>query len=237
MNERFSCIRLSLFPRWKEKIEDFENDMNPNLVDYLKNVAWEEDTEDWNAVYLVLDRLHDDDIVLYFALKCGMIGNSFSEDIYDLLEKNKDELLKLMPQDKQEAIAFLRDFMADAKEKDEINKVASTMSGVELTQFCINQNHREKCKKEQDDLTGIGAIIFYRYVLPIAKEIKQRAGCKFMYLFAADNTEDESLIKYYKDKLSFFTVSEFDASGLGERIVVPIMPFYDYRCEFMIRTI
>ena len=28
MNERFSCVRLSLFTRWKEKIEDFENDMN-----------------------------------------------------------------------------------------------------------------------------------------------------------------------------------------------------------------
>ena len=45
MNERFSCVRLSLFPRWKEKIEDFENDMNPNLVDYLKNVAFARDSE------------------------------------------------------------------------------------------------------------------------------------------------------------------------------------------------
>lgn len=47
----------------------------------------------------------------------------------------------------------------------------------------------------------------------------------------------EKIEDFEKDKLSFSTVSEFDASGLGERIVVPIMPFYDYRCEFMIRTI
>ncbi len=186
---------------------------------------------------MVLDKNHDEDIVLYFALKCGMIGNSFSEDVYELLEKNKEELLQTMPKDKKEAIAFLRQFMIDARENDEINKVASTMSGVELSHFCINHNHWEMCKKEKDDLTGIGALIFYRFVLPIAKEIKKRAGCKFMYLFAADSSDDESLISYYRDKLSFSTVSEFDTNDIGARIVVPIMPLYDYQCEFMIRII
>ena len=63
MNERFSCVRLSMFPRWEEKIDDFENEMNPNLVDYLKSEAFEEDSEDWNAVYLILDKLHDDNII------------------------------------------------------------------------------------------------------------------------------------------------------------------------------
>ena len=58
-----------------------------------------------------------------------------------------------------------------------------------------------------------------------------------MYLFAADSSDDESLISYYRDKLSFSTVSEFDTSDIGERIVVPIMPLYDYQCEFMIRII
>ncbi len=62
-------------------------------------------------------------------------------------------------------------------------------------------------------------------------------GCRYMYLFAADDSEEKSLIKYYRDKLSFKTVSELDADEYDDSMVVPIMPFYDYTCEFMISKI
>ena len=53
----------------------------------------------------------------------------------------------------------------------------------------------------------------------------------------ADDSEEKSLIKYYRDKLSFKTVSELDAEEYDDSMVVPIMPFYDYTCEFMISKI
>lgn len=29
-------------------------------------------------------------------------------------------------------------------------------------------------------------------------------------------------------------MSEFDSSVLDDRAMIPIMPFYDYKCEFMV---
>lgn len=216
------------------KLSIFSNEKNPHLVSYLKEDALNDDIEDITAVYLVLDSNHDDEIVLYFGLKCGMISLPFPSEVLKLFDDEKEELLKNMPEDKLEVLDYIRLFIQDAEQKHDINKVARTIQGIELSHFCINQQYRENRDKENDNTKGIGEYLFYEVIMPIVYGVKDHVGCKFLYLFAADSSDDLRLIRNYREHLGFMSVEEFDANDFGVSDVIPIMPFYDYTCEFMI---
>lgn len=230
---RYECVRLSSDESNKNRILKFENSLNPNLVDYLKQDAWEDDLNAANAVYIVIDNENNSDIVMYFALKCGMFSSSFSSDIYDLLDNLDEDVWKQIPSNKAEALKYLKNFIEDAKNTNEINKVPDTNPGVELSQFCINLSYRKKMLDKGIDTKGIGAYFFHSEIYPIVQLIKEYVGCQFLYLFAADSSDDNSLINYYRNALGFSTLDDYDKKLTNDQDVIPIMPYYDYRCKFM----
>lgn len=69
----FSVTRLkddySLF----RDVNAFENLENENLVDYLVGDAFEDDTENRCACYVVRDG--DGEILCYFSIKCGLVNH------------------------------------------------------------------------------------------------------------------------------------------------------------------
>lgn len=72
----------------------------------------------------------------------------------------------------------------------------------------------------------MGKIFFWYHMVPKIKDINDIIGSKYAYLFAADSSNDETLIRYYED-LNF----------KRDNKVSTIKPYYDFSCIFMYQEI
>ena len=68
--DSFTCERLSSNSINKEVIQNFHNVQNCGLVDYLKEIAWNEDIEGHTAFYLIKNS--NGEAVFFFSLKCRL---------------------------------------------------------------------------------------------------------------------------------------------------------------------
>ena len=73
----------------------------------------------------------------------------------------------------------------------------------------------------------MGETLFWRFVLPKMLEINSLVGCEYAYLFAADSSRDNTLVKYYEEVLHFEC-----PTALGG-----IKPQYDFLCTFMCKRL
>lgn len=112
------------------------------------------------------------------------------------------------------------------EENEQIIRVYSTYPGIELVHFCLNDGIREKWKS-----LGVqhpmGEVMFWTHIAPLIYEIQMRIGCQYVFLFAADLSEDGVLINYYDIALKFKKNPKFGTNK----------PLYDFCCEFMCQEI
>jgi uncharacterized Rmd1/YagE family protein len=234
-------------------VSNFRNLRNESLTNTLQSEAFEDDEEGKNAYYLIKNPKGD--ILFYFSLKCGQLYDHFFENgqlelignlirYFDEIENDpetgeedlriiheikehvrinkgisKAELQKISKKDNK-AIKDLEESYTG-----NLQRVGQTFSGLEIVQFCVNENERDYL----DSLIffpRFGAIVFWRFIVPIVKEVTKHVGCQYLFLFAADTSEDESLIKYYK------TLKFKDDPNYSTAI-----PFYDWTCHFMYQEI
>lgn len=110
----FSCERLSSNPENKYLIKNFVSEKGSLLVDYLLNWAWDEDVECKTAYYLV--KSSDNDIALFFSLKCGALFDPLNEEIVEQRAKRFQALLQAVQginkngKEKEFAIQILEKF-------------------------------------------------------------------------------------------------------------------------------
>lgn len=105
--------------------------------------------------------------------------------------------------------------------------VEETYPAIELYIFCNNENFKpvwdklgfEKCNT-------MGRVMFWKFIVCKVLEIQKIVGCKFLYLFAADSSDDNTLISYYS--LLNFKVNE----QLGTT-----KPYFDWKSKFMCQEI
>lgn len=76
--EKFSCERLTSNSENRELIKDFVSEKGSSLVNYLHKYAWDEDIECKTAYYLI--KSSENDIALFFSLKCGALFDLLDED-------------------------------------------------------------------------------------------------------------------------------------------------------------
>lgn len=251
------CERLTSKAGNKQLISAFENKTNPNLADYLKNEAWDEDIRGDVAYYLVKNPKGE--VLFYFSLKCGAMFEDFNEqrmekeyrfwkELKGILEQSidgdenfrkvraiienlyigrevkdndlRDVVKKLSKPVRHKMDMLLRDRAMDQNKN--IVRVSATLSGVELVQFCANDKTRQYWKSQNIHQT-LGRIIFWTKIVPLIIDIKNLAGCKYVFLFAADASDEGNLMTYYRDSLHF---EEPDNLGTNK-------PFYDLFCKFM----
>lgn len=111
-----------------------------------------------------------------------------------------------------------------------IAQVVRTYPAVELVHFCINDEAREiwnKLKKKHNFTRSMGEVMFWRFVAPIIAGIQNTLGCQYVYLFAADDSRNRSLVNYYQVALNFSQPGDIGTSK----------PRYDFTCEFMCQEI
>lgn len=108
----------------------------------------------------------------------------------------------------------------------QIIRVGHTYPSIELVHFCTNDNAKAFWK-ECSLGHPMGEVLFWKYIAPIIYEIQNQFGCQYAFLFAADTSEDGSLINYYNVSLKFEQPNNVGTSK----------PSYDLCCEFMCQEI
>lgn len=248
--ESLRCERLSSNPENLRLVENFYNRRNSSLVETLQNEAMEEDNDGSVAYYVIKDE--EERILFFFSLKGGSLYDSHldtkviqlfkSLNVFvqtslsdpDLTDKQRADLttfqekirshkgitkydLDNLPKKKEDLFSDLEQELSK-----NVTHVGKTYSSIELVHFCANNEH--------DDLWdsyglpySIGIIVFWYFIVEIILQAKDLLGIQYLFLFAADLSDDGSLVGFYKDHLNF----QRDA----ERATVK--PIYDLSCEFM----
>ena len=110
-------------------------------------------------------------------------------------------------------------------EKDNIIRTKKTFAAVELVHFCAHAPAREKWKTLNMG-QSLGKTLFWHFIEPKIRELRDLVGCEYIYLFAADGDRDGKLCKLYQE-LGF---------DFRDEIFVT-KPAYDFCCYFMCQEV
>lgn len=125
-----------------------------------------------------------------------------------------------------------------AREGNHIVRTQETHPAVELVHFCAYDSRRngwfalsqnpvqEQWRRMGMNSQKIGKVVFWNFVVPVIRSIRDLVGCEYLYLFAADNNSYGKLVKYYED-LGFELRSD----------LVVNKPEYDFGCRFMCQPV
>lgn len=252
--ESLQCQRLSSDSSNMYLVESFYNETNDTIAQTLKNEAYGEDESKSVAYYVV--KHPNGQILFFFSLKCGLLFDHFirpelldhlqklakglsdisddksltpkqRRDITDVMEKirtnkgvTKDDIHKL----RQQKLDILEELEKELNA--DIARVGKTFSGIELVHFCSNSDTDDSW--ENLGLPQLrGTIIFWYFVVPMILEALKYVGSQYVFLFAADKSKDEKLVRYYEDQLNFKRPDELATAK----------PFYDFTCKFMCHEI
>ena len=132
------------------------------------------------------------------------------------------------------SLDIYRIIKSDKREEpnEKIIRVDRSHSAIELVEFCANdrtKNYwRDRFHKSFETRRHtMGKVFFWWFIVPKMIEVSSIAGCEYAYLFAADESPDGDLVRYYEDALHFRKLTH-----LGT-----IKPFYDMNCYFMGRRL
>lgn len=244
------CERLSSDEMNLRQVESFINYRNDSIANVLRNEAYEEDEHGSVAYYVVKDV--NGEILFFFSLKNGMLYDQHLDEktikllkrLYEYLEeldadadlsdsdrmiietlKEKVRSRKGLTKAELERIPkknakILKDLEQELNKN--ITHVGKTYSGLELVHFCLN-NTTDELWERLDLPNGIGAVVFWQFIVPIVMMVRELVGCEYLFLFAADDSLDLSLVRYYKNKLGFADEGEMATAK----------PLYDLSCKFM----
>lgn len=245
----YHCERLSENSENFSLISDFYNCKNNSLVDTLQGEAYSDDENNRLAYYVIKDK--DDNIMMFFSLKCGLLYDEFFEG--DRLKEMKacyNRILMMskdpsLSEDGKNAVASILESIRSKKgmkredvarvlhlsEADEefehifaknLKNVGVTFPGVEIVHICANDACRDLWAKNMMP-QKMATVFFWYFIVPKVQELMKIAGCEYLFLFAADLTQDETLISYYEENLGFELADEHCAA----------IPMYDFTCQFM----
>lgn len=210
------CERLSSNEDNLQLIDNFYNTVNDNLVNPLRNEAFEDDIDGRLAYYLV--KYKDGQVLFYFSLKCGLLYDNFGlidadslrkvKKLYDYLvelKKSSDisdddrALIDSLLENLRSRKGLLKsDFDKISRGKgskifDEIqNEFKDNIMRVGKTFSAVELVHF--CRNDEyGDLweslglnNKIGTVVFWHFIVPKIAELKKIVGCEFVFLFAAD---------------------------------------------------
>lgn len=246
------CERLSSNPDNMKMVDDFYNRRNDNIANTIRNEAYSDDENNIVAYYVV--KHPNGKILLFFSLKCGMLYDQFLdaknilryrklvnqiEKIYqrdDLTDEEK-KILEGIREKLRMQVGLSKQDISEIPKKDdvicdiekEINDnmahVGATFSGIELVHLCANDDAREDWESLNIG-QRLGFVAFWHFIVPIVLECVRYIGCQYLFLFAADKSEDEDLVSYYR-RLEFIDSTER----------ATVKPLYDLTCKFMYQEI
>ena len=188
------------------------------LFEQLNEEQLKQNATYWKALERVLKNSNNGDQTAVLILEKLRSGKNLTKD--DL-----KEIIKFQSKSNRRALEHL---LAEktSETNENIVRVSTTHSGVELVHFCANDN-KKSIWKSLGLPQSLGVVVFWHFIVPRICEVQNVVGCKYAFLFAADLSEDGSLINYYQTALHFEAPSDIGTSK----------PFYDFTCKFMCQTV
>ena len=188
------------------------------LFEQLNEERLKQNANYWKALEHILKNSANGDQTAVLIMEKLRSGKNLTDD--DL-----KEIINIQSKTKRRALEHL---LAEKKSEtnENIVRVSATHSGVELVHFCANDNKKQLWKATSLP-QPLGVVVFWHFIVPRIYEVQKVVGCKYAFLFAADLSEDGSLINYYQTALHFEAPEDIGTSK----------PFYDFTCKFMCQTV
>lgn len=248
----FKCQRLTVDPANRKLVRFFFSRNGASLTGTLQGSAWAEDEAGINAYYVIKNQ-EDDILLFFSLKCGVLFNPNYFKKIREEFEEAQALFLAFSKGTGPDwALQYIRelresgrlDFRAQREivtryrmlkeiyqdlnteiEKEanqKIVRVDETHAGIELVHFCANDWARDKWNSYGFD-RSMGEVLFWYFVVPKILQAHRYLGCEYVYLFAADLSEDNRLINYYTDSLNFTRPEDIGASK----------PYYDFWCTFM----
>lgn len=243
--KEFKCVRISSNKKYDDMTVDFECKRGEGLVVRLQSKAFSEDKNGEIAHYLIV---YDEMPVFYFALKSGSLFTPLEHNLHeigtDILNQwnalspnvNVNDLPSIVKEvlDQSMSYKYPYELVETCSEYDYLCKdiklekntpaiqVTHTYSGIEIVVFCANDNARKMWRSQAIPHT-LGKTMFWSKIVPILLRTRKIIGCQYCFLFAADNSTDETLVNYYETDLKFQRIKDFGSTK----------PKYDFQCVSM----
>lgn len=97
-----------------------------------------------------------------------------------------------------------------------------TMPGIEIANFAVNETYIE----HNEEVRGIGVLIFYEFIYKIITGIDEMLGVKYLFIYALPY---DTLIQRYMKYYHFRRLPD----ALEQKLHKRIKPEYDDDCVFM----
>lgn len=233
---------------------------NNSLEQYFRTRAYQANKDGEMRFYIIREP-DNNKIVLFFSLKCGIVFTTHvlddnyrslstpeKEYVNSLIKaldcyntSNGDNYLSLVKSGKKlfpenhSLLAEIANHRRNIKktinqvnDKYNIISVNECFSSIEICHFC-------RCDDYSLDSRihfPLGFGLFWQKIVPTIQKISDQIGCEFLYLFAADcsdNPDEQKLISYYENSLGFHP--------LNDEGVIILKPNYDDFCVGLLQRI
>lgn len=109
-------------------------------------------------------------------------------DIWEAVgEADRVSRLISMAEEKVNILEEKREIAEKTQDKDHVKPVQETFPAIDIKFLCRNGNYKPKIKLD----FKLGVYVFWEIIVPHILEISKLVACKYVYLFAADRTENE----------------------------------------------
>ncbi len=178
----------------------------------------------------------------------------YDEALGEMWECIKDpdrvSCLLSLADEKVQMLEEKREALSETGEADHVQQVQETFPAIDIKFFGRNKNYQPVVDLD----FKLGVYVFWEMLVPHLLEIAEKVGCKYIYLFAADNTENEKiqeaplwtqdydpddeeeeledeelhkLVNYYINELKFRYVSKYKI----------LKPHYERRCYTLVQEV
>lgn len=164
-------------------------------------------------------------------------GGKISLDILsDLYQGDPDMTKKINLMSEPDKINMLKklddvlSYLSDLHDPDteDISIYECAFPALEIVEFCKCDSCNSLSIWNSLDLKGkVGEYVFFTYIFPIVINISNQIGCSFVTLYAADSSQDKTLVEYYIRALHLFK----------PKGVTVNKPKYDLGCILLVQHI
>lgn len=96
-----------------------------------------------------------------------------------------------LAEEKVQILEEKREAFLESGELEHVQQVQETFPAIDIKFFGRNKNYKPTINLD----FRLGVFVFWEMIVPHLLEIASKVGCKYIYLFAADNSEEEIKIK------------------------------------------
>lgn len=111
------------------------------------------------------------------------------EELWEVVgDPNRVSRLLSLAEDKAQILEEKREFFSESNEVEHVQQVQETFPAIDIKFLGRNANYRPSIQLD----FRLGVYVFWEMIVPLLLEIADKVGCKYIYLFAADNSEKQS---------------------------------------------